>query len=477
MQFSIQLKSGTTKQALAIVVAYNKQFETSRFVYSSGLKVPRKGFNAAKPGKDLKRLLDTVQKAHDSIIADGSPLNTDSLKARIKLFIERTQWLGNELHVYNGNSLERYVLNDGVDKPELEKLINTELLKAHPNTKKVIDNVLTHGSSQLFGFWQSIIDGETKPRAGKTLKPSSVSVKRQALRTVKEFNPNASFEKMDMQFYNGLTLWMSKQTVRKEKKIKKEKPDGKFEIVESFEILKRFDVNTVGKVVKELKSVLHLAYRNELLNNDRFRYWPVTKQSNHVVALSKEEVLKINNLELSGTKQDVRDIFILACFLGPRISDFKSFKRQNLFIEGGITFFEYRQEKTGDPVRVPVHPIAMQILEKRQGEFPKMIAEQNFRSYLKEICKQAKLNDQVYFKAGKDRIEKHKAISPHSARRTFASALFYGWFGKPMPAALAMRYTGHRSEKSFMLYIGATDKDLDTKALEYFDFQPQMKVS
>ncbi len=465
MQFSIQLKSGTTKKALAIVVAYNKQFETNRFVYSTGKKPTRKGFNAAKPGEELKAILENVEKAYKSIIKEGSPLNTDSLKARIKLLIDRTQWQGNELHVYNGSSIERYVLNDGIDKPHLEKLINTELLKAHPNTKKVIDNVLTHGSSQLFGFWQSIIDGETKPRAGKTLKPSSVSVKRQALRTVKEFNSNASFEKMDMQFYNGLTSWMAKQTVRKEK------PDG------TVEVLKRFDVNTVGKVVKELKSVLHLAYRNELLNNDRFRYWPVTKQSNHVVALSKEEILKINSLELVGTKQDVRDIFVLACFLGPRISDFKSFKKQNTFIEGGITFFEYRQEKTGALVRVPVHQIAMQILEKRQGEFPKMIAEQNFRSYLKEICQQAELNDQVYFKAGKGRIEKHKAISPHSARRTFASALFYGWFGKAMPASLCMRYTGHKTEKSFQQYIGASEKELQAKALEYFDVQPQMKVS
>lgn len=465
MQFSIQLKSGTTAKALAIVVCYNKAFEGSRFVYSTGEKVKRKDFNAAKPGQDLKRLLETVEKAYKSIIAEGSSLNTDSLKARVALFLDRIQWLGNELHVYNGNSIERYVLNDGVDKLEVEKLINSELLKARPNTKKVVDSVLTHGASELFGFWQSIIDGETKPRAGKPLKPSSTSVKRQALRIVKEFNPLSSFEKMDMKFYNDLTGWMAKQTVKKEKK------DG------SFEVLKRFDVNTVGKVVKELKSVLHLAYRNELLNNDRFRYWPVQKQSNHVVALSKDEILKINSLELSGTKKDVRDIFILACFLGPRISDFKSFKKQNLFVDGGITFFEYKQEKTGALVRIPVHPIGMEILEKRQGEFPKMIAEQNFRAYLKEICQQAELNDQVYFKVGKDRIEKYKAISPHSARRTFASALFYGWFGKAMPASLCMMYTGHKTEKSFQQYIGASEKELQAKALEYFDFQPQMKVS
>lgn len=468
IDFSIQLKGGDTKEALALLVAYSKEFTGHRFMYSTGLKVSRSSFNAAKPGKQLKDLIQKAEDAYESLKLDGSPVNNESLKARLNLFINRIQWIDNELHLYNGTAIETHVVNDGVSKPELEKLLKTELTKAKPNTSKVINSVLSEGSSELFGFWQGVIDGTIKPRAGKDLRKATIKAKRQTLILVKEFNPLASFEKMDMKFYNEFSGWMARQTV------KREKDDGTSETV------KRFDSNTIGKHIKDLKAILHLAYRNELLDNDRFRYWPVTKESNEVVALSKDEVLKINSLELSGTKEDVRDLFILACFMGVRISDYKQFKKEALASTAGVTFFSYVQEKTGTRVKIPVHPIALAILEKRNGEFPKMIAEQNFRAYIKEICQAAKLNDRVVTKIREGKPEykkKWEAISPHSARRTFASSLFYGWFSRPMPASLCMRYTGHRTEKSFLLYIGASEKELNEKALEYFDFQPQMKVS
>lgn len=468
IDFSIQLKSGETKDALALLVAYSKEFTGHRFMYSTGQKVARSSFNAAKPGKHLKDLIKLAEEAHNSLKSEGSPVNNESLKARINLFVNGIQWIDNEIHIYNGSTIERHLVNDGVSRPQLEKLLKTELTKAKPNTTKVINGVLSGGTNELFGFWQGVIDGTIKPRAGKTLRKSTLKAKRQTLILLKEFDPLASFEKMDMKFYNDFTGWMAKQT------IKKEKQDG------TSETLKRFDSNTIGKHVKDIKAILHLAYRNELLNNDRFRYWPVTKESNEVVALSKDEVLKINSLELSGTIADVRDLFILACFLGVRISDYKQFKKEALETTGGITFFSYVQEKTGTRVKIPVHPIALAILEKREGEFPEMIAEQNFRAYTKDICEAAELNDRVVIKIrdGKPEYKKKwQAISPHSARRTFASSLFYGWFSKPMPASLCMRYTGHRTEKSFLLYIGASEKELNEKALEYFDVQPQMKVS
>lgn len=338
-------------------------------------------------------------------------------------------------------------------------------------TKELESGVLAKklGHNQLFGFWEGIVGGEIKPRNGRDLSKASASVKRQTMRVVKEFDPLARFEKMDMAWYNRFVNWMDHET------IKVKLLDG------TTEKKKRFDTNTIGKHVRQLKAVLHLAYRNELMLNDRFRYWPVPKEPNEVITLNKEELLAINEVEIpAGTKDDVRDLFVIASFFGLRISDYKALKKENLSIEAGVMFFSYIQEKTGALVKIPVHPIVQKILAKRNGEFPRMIAEQNFREYLREICKDAKLNDRVVVRI-RDRKPEYKkkweAISPHSARRTFASALFYGWFTKPMPASFCMRYTGHKTEKSFMLYIGAKEKDLDERALEYFDLQPVMKVS
>lgn len=174
------------------------------------------------------------------------------------------------------------------------------------------------------------------------------------------------------------------------------------------------------------------------------------KLSNEAVPLSKEEILKIVDLDLTGTIADVRDIFIIACFCGARISDFKQFTKENVTVKAGITYISYVAQKTGTSVSVPINPIAVKIIDKHDGAFPKMIAEQNFRAYVKAIAKEAELNDRVVLKIrdGKPTYaKKWEAISPHSSRRTFASSLYYGWFGRPMPAALIMLYTGHKSEK------------------------------
>lgn len=458
--FEIALKPGTSSMAGAYIRAYHKSFKGHRFLWSTGIEVKRKGFKPSLPGSVLKGLLKVAETAYRSLQEEGTPITNATLKHRIELIRDRIKWADNELSIWDGTKSTFYTIPDTVDKATLEAELKKELLKQQPNFKKVVDGVLSNGTNGLFGFWQSILDGKVKPRSGDKLRKSTIGVKRQTMTLVKEYNPLASFEKMDMAFYNGFTLWLSEE--------------------------KKFDSNTVGKHVRQLKAVLHLAYRNELMDNDRFRLWPVMQEKNEVVTLSKDELLKIVELkkigdkEISGTIDEVRDIFVLACFLGPRISDFKSFKSESLSTQGGVVFFEYVQEKTGALCKIPIHPIARAILDKRNGQFPKMISEQNFRYYLKDICQAAELNDRVVVKIREGKPEykkKWEAISPHSARRTFASNLFYGWFNKPLPASLCMRYTGHKTEKSFQLYIGASDKELNEKALEYFDFQPQMKVS
>jgi len=209
---------------------------------------------------------------------------------------------------------------------------------------------------------------------------------------------------MTMAFYQAFMQWM--ETVGKETIDK----DGK-------KHLEAYDINSRGKNIKDLKAILNLGRINEYFSHDKFSRWPIPKERNEVITLTKAELLNINALELTGTKDDVRDIFVLACFLGARISDFKAFKSENVYTQGGTMFFQYVQEKTGSICKIPVNPIAQKILDKRKGEFPRMIAEQNFRSYLKEICKGSDLNHRVIVKIRDNKPvyeKKWEAISPHS---------------------------------------------------------------
>jgi integrase len=458
LPFIVRLKSGDSPEAYVHLITYNKAFSRHRFVWSTGLKVKRKGFDPERLGKAIKNLKAIAEQASVDIRTEGQPLTKETLSQRIELMVNRVNWNKSELSIWSNGKAESFKIPEGVDQKALNDSIGQELLKMKPNLKGVVSNVLNEGTSELFGFWQAVVDGKIKARRGKKLRPITITNKKQTLKLVKEYNPRLTFADMDMKFFNGFTSWMAEPTKEREKGL---------------------DPNSIGKHIKELKSILHLASKNDIAVNDKFIYWPVTREANEVVTLTKDEVLQLLEVDLTGTKRDVRDIFIMACFLGLRIGDFPNLVKENFFTENGVEFFGDVQGKTSARVKIPVFPQVRKLLKDR-GDFPKMIAEQNFRTYLKEICKSAKLNDRVVIKIREGKPEykiKWQALSPHSARRTFASGLYYGWWGKPLPAALCMRYTGHKSEKSFMRYIGASEADLDAKALEYFDLKPKMEVA
>lgn len=463
---------------LAFIVLYKKAFDNNRFILSTGERHPKK--------KAQDFWLTWAQTAYDSLINEGIPITNGTLRERILLIKDKITWTDDrkELRIWDGDQVNYFSIPESVDYEALKRQLTLELSKQRPDFRKIIDRFISDGKTGLLGFWKAVLDREILPRNGKPLRASSITSKRQTFDLIKEYKPSVNFESMDKSFYNGFTKWLAD--------------------------VKGFDRNNIAKHVKELKSELHLAYSNDLMSNDKFKYWPVPREKNEVVTLTKEEVLQIKDLSkmqftrdddgklkqldtprnLTETEKNVRDLFIIACFTGVRIGDFKAFSTDNLSTTNGVAWLSYTQEKTGARVRIPIHPIVQEILNVRSGQFPKMIAEQNFRAYLKDICASAlkdignpdhdRLKNTVVTKIrdGKEiKGLKYEVLSPHSARRTFATSLFYGWFGKPMPASFCMRFTGHKTEKSFMLYIGAKDRDLDTLALQYFDLQPIMKVS
>lgn len=452
LQFKIQLKAGKTKTASARLLAYNKTFTGHRFVMSTGIEVKRAGFDVARPGKALKDVIDIAEQATKDLRTEGIPLNNATLKQRIELMAKKFVLNGSQLSIWANGKATAYTIPDGIDTKSLNNAIETELAKSQPDLKKVVASHFTQGANELFGFWEAIVEGKVKTKSGEKLRPISAINKRQTLKIVKAYNPNLTFADMDVKFYNNFRTYLEGEG---------------------------YEPNSIGKHFKELKSILHRAKANGYKVNEGFVGWAVTREQNEVVALSKEEVLAIANLELSGSKKDVRDIFIMACFLGLRIGDFPKLKKENFVVRNGLEFFDYVQEKTGASVSVPVLPQLQQIISAWSG-WPKMISEQNFRSQLKSICKMAGLTDRVVIRIREGKPEykiKWEAISPHSARRTFASALFYGWWANPLTAAYTMQYTGHESEKTFMLYIGASKKDKEAKAVEMLGLKPQMKIA
>ena len=176
-----------------------------------------------------------------------------------------------------------------------------------------------------------------------------------------------------------------------------------------------------------------------------------------------DEIKKMMELDLSKSSQldKVRDLFIVGCYTGLRFSDWHKVNQTNIVIEGDTKLLEILTKKGKQLFYIPFLSELKIVLEKYDYQLPK-ISSQKFNLKIKVVAELASIDtkyQRIYSKAGavtSEWIEKHKMISSHCARRSFASN-FYDLGISPF---VLMQITGHTTEKQFFEYI-----DVDAKKL------------
>lgn len=198
------------------------------------------------------------------------------------------------------------------------------------------------------------------------------------------------------------------------------------------------------------------------------------KAKSEKIYLTIEELEAIEKQTFENDYLDnARDWLIISCYTGQRVSDFLRFTKDMIRIEDGKSFLEFTQRKTGKVMTVPLHPKVLQILEKRNGAFPRRISDQRYNEYIKEVCKLAGLDKPT--QGGKQEVTEHgirkvsgiypkwELVTSHIGRRSFATN-FYG----KIPTTYLIYITGHSSEAMFLNYIGKSNKDLAIEISNYF---------
>ena len=225
---------------------------------------------------------------------------------------------------------------------------------------------------------------------------------------------------------------------------------------------KRFATNSIAKYIKTIKTFMNDARDRGFTNNSQFkskRFKVITEETD-TVYLNAAELNRIDQLDLKDNPrlERVRDLFLVGCWSGLRFSDYKDISPRN--ISGD--FMTIKAVKTQKEVVIPIHETIRAIMGKykdlTENSLPPTISNVKMNEYLKEVAKEAELNEIIevrFTKAGQTVIKnvpKHALITTHTARRSFATNMYL----LGIPTITIMAITGHKTEKAFMRYIRVT---------------------
>ncbi|HKZ64790.1 MAG TPA: site-specific integrase [Chitinophagaceae bacterium] len=218
-------------------------------------------------------------------------------------------------------------------------------------------------------------------------------------------------------------------------------------------------INSSGKMIKNLKKIVHDCVDKDWLDADPFYRYKVKHVDPKVPHLTAEELHRLEVKEITIPRlATVRDIFVFSCYTGFAYIDAKALTSNDLKIGiDGKQWLIKNRQKTGISERVPVLPPAAAIIDKYKDYCDKspdkrllpVASNQNVNAYLKELGSICSIETNLKF---------------HIARHTFATTVT---LEKGVPIDSVSKMLGHRSIKTTQIYAQITDKKIssDTKPL------------
>jgi site-specific recombinase XerD len=218
--------------------------------------------------------------------------------------------------------------------------------------------------------------------------------------------------------------------------------------------------NTAMKYISNVKKVVNICIKNGWLPRDPFFGYKMVKKEVIREFLSEEEIATVYSKSFPTERLNlVKDIFIFSCYTGLAYADIEKLKRSEIIIGiDGDKWVSTTRQKTDTASRIPLLPIALEILEKYKNH-PKcvnqdlllpILSNQNMNGYLKEIA---------------DLVGIEKRFTFHCARHTFATTVT---LTNGVPIETVSKMLGHRNLKTTQHYAKIIDRKVsdDMKLLK-----------
>lgn len=210
---------------------------------------------------------------------------------------------------------------------------------------------------------------------------------------------------------------------------------------------------------------LEISLRN--YKSDTVKRLKDDKKGKVLTYLDIGEIQRLYNYDLSDREpvyEIVRDQWVfIALTCGIRIEDYLDLdKRHNIINinEDGkdILSLTFYQSKTDGKVVAPIGKIGKAILEKYNGNLPKVGVTLS-NKLIKKICRWASINSRVYAQKIKGEpvrsFKKYELVGNHTARRSFCTNSYKAGVSEYK----IMQISGHKDREAFFGYIGTTKEE------------------
>ncbi len=376
-------------------------------------------------------------KLYFSINEKTTPVQWSEEKQKIKVGNKKNTRINNIL-----NDLKAVTEKKITDYKDKKEILTKEILKGflteYFNPKEKSEK----NKDTLFDFIELHIkdkENNSSVATGRKLNIYTLYTYKQTFETLKDYAKSKKiildFDNLNLDFYNNYINFLQSNNLA---------------------------LNTIGKRIKTLKTFLNSATKQGINKNLAYKDFKVITEKTQNIYLNENELKKIYDFDFSDNKrlEKVRDLFIVGCWTGLRFSDYKQINLENV-TKNEIDILTVITQKTGQIVKIPLKKEVKEILTKYNGKAPYNITNQKFNEYVKEVCKEVGINENIrktITKGGvlnKDTFEKYELVSSHTARRSFATNLYKNNF----PAISIMQITGHTTEQSFLSYIKVTKEE------------------
>ena len=179
---------------------------------------------------------------------------------------------------------------------------------------------------------------------------------------------------------------------------------------------------TIQKLMKDFKKLIKDAETEGIHENFRARNLNYTieveeSDKSTEVYLTTEELQGLYDMKLTGTDEMVRDIFLIGCFTGQRVSDYGRIEPEWFgTTRNGVKVIRLQQKKTGNRVTVPIVGNQLETLLKKYNYCVPRISDAEIDRSIKDSCERLSLSIPSLAVKEKTILKKHEKIALYTAK-------------------------------------------------------------